>query len=112
MMKLQEIGLELQGIRRLRGLSQKQVAKLSGVGEKTISSFETGERIDGMSVRQLFALLECYGMSPMEFFGNQLMGQMREMQQRFCELMCDGTHTPKCVSLRRLLATDAPTVPS
>ena len=36
-----DLVLKLREIRRLRGLSQKDVAKLSGVGEKTISSFET-----------------------------------------------------------------------
>ena len=36
-----DLVLKLREVRRLRGLSQKDVARLSGVGEKTISSFET-----------------------------------------------------------------------
>ena len=40
-----DLVLKLREIRRMRGLSQKDVARLSGVGAKTISSFETGERI-------------------------------------------------------------------
>ena len=40
-----DLVLKLRELRDLRGLSQKDVARLSGVGEKTISSFETGERI-------------------------------------------------------------------
>ncbi len=35
-----DIVLKLRELRRLRGYSQKVVARLTGVGEKTISSFE------------------------------------------------------------------------
>lgn len=52
--------LKLRELRRLRGLSQKDAARLSGVGEKTLSSFETGQRIDTMKVSQLQALLTIY----------------------------------------------------
>ena len=53
----------------MRGLSQKDVARLSGVGEKTISSFETGQRIGSIKVAQLKKMLKVYGMSELEFFG-------------------------------------------
>ena len=56
----------------MRGLSQKDVARMSGVGEKTISSFETGERVGSMKLAQLKRLLEVYGMSETEFFGGSV----------------------------------------
>ena len=58
-----DLVLKLREIRRLRGLSQKDVAKLSGVGEKTISSFETGQRIGSLKLAQLKKLLSVYGLS-------------------------------------------------
>ena len=64
-----DLVLKLREIRRLRGLSQKDVAKLSGVGEKTISSFETGQRIGSLKLAQLKRLLGVYGLSEAEFFG-------------------------------------------
>ncbi len=64
-----DLVLKLREIRRLRGLSQKDVAKLSGVGEKTISSFETGQRIGSLKLAQLRKMLSVYGMSEAEFFG-------------------------------------------
>ena len=64
-----DLVLKLREIRRLRGLSQKDVAKLSGVGEKTISSFETGQRIGSLKLAQLKRMLSVYGMSEAEFFG-------------------------------------------
>jgi transcriptional regulator with XRE-family HTH domain len=64
-----DLVLKLREIRRLRGLSQKDVAKLSGVGEKTISSFETGQRIGSLKLAQLKKMLSVYGMSEAEFFG-------------------------------------------
>lgn len=64
-----DLVLKLREIRRLRGLSQKDVAKLSGVGEKTISSFETGQRIGSLKLAQLKKMLSVYGISEAEFFG-------------------------------------------
>lgn len=64
-----DLVLKLREIRRLRGLSQKDVSRLSGVGEKTISSFETGQRIGSLKLSQLHRLLEVYGMTEAEFFG-------------------------------------------
>ena len=64
-----DIVLKLREIRRMRGLSQKDVARLSGVGEKTISSFETGQRIGSLKLAQLKKMLKAYGMSETEFFG-------------------------------------------
>ena len=64
-----DIVLKLREIRRMRGLSQKDVAKMSGVGEKTISSFETGQRIGSLKLAQLKKMLKAYGMTEAEFFG-------------------------------------------
>jgi len=64
-----DLVLKLREIRRLRGLSQKDVAKLSGVGEKTISSFETGQRIGSLKLAQLKKMLKVYGITEAEFFG-------------------------------------------
>ncbi|HUF16432.1 MAG TPA: helix-turn-helix transcriptional regulator [Thermoanaerobaculia bacterium] len=67
-----DIVLKLRELRRLQGLSQKDVALRCGVGEKTISSFETGERIGSLKISQLRKLLAVYGVSEAEFFGNTL----------------------------------------
>jgi len=56
----------------MKGLRQKDVAHRSGLGVKTISSFETGERIGSLKVSQLERLLKAYGMSPAEFFSERL----------------------------------------
>lgn len=64
-----DIVIKLREIRRMRGLSQKDVAKMSGVGEKTISSFETGQRIGSLKLAQLKKMLKIYGMTEAEFFG-------------------------------------------
>jgi transcriptional regulator with XRE-family HTH domain len=64
-----DLVLKLREIRRMRGLSQKDVARLSGVGEKTISSFETGQRIGSLKLAQLKKLLGVYGLTECDFFG-------------------------------------------
>ena len=67
-----DLVLKLREARRMRGLSQKDAARLSGVGEKTISSFETGFRIDSLKLSQLRSLLEAYGLTEAEFFGGSV----------------------------------------
>lgn len=67
-----DLVLKLRELRRMRGLTQKDVARLSGVGAKTISSFETGERIGSLKLAQLERLLEVYGLSEREFFGGTI----------------------------------------
>lgn len=71
-----DLVLKLREIRRLRGLSQKDVARLSGVGEKTISSFETGQRIGSLKLAQLKRMLKVYGMTEAEFFGSSVERQI------------------------------------
>ena len=67
-----DIVLKLREIRRMRKLSQKDVAKMSGVGEKTISSFETGQRIGSLKLNQLKRMLKAYGLTEAEFFGGSV----------------------------------------
>ena len=71
-----DLVLKLREIRRLRGLSQKDVARLSGVGEKTISSFETGQRIGSLKLAQLKRMLGVYGLTEAEFFGGSVERQI------------------------------------
>ena len=77
-MKLKlDLVLRLREARRLSGLSQKEAARKSGIGEKSISTFETGRRIDAMTVSQLQKLLAAYNLTLEEFhsgaFADQLM---------------------------------------
>ena len=67
-----DLVLKLREARRMRGLTQKDVARLSGVGEKTISSFETGDRIGSLKLAQLERLLSAYGLTEADFFGAKL----------------------------------------
>jgi len=71
-----DIVLKLRELRRMRGLTQKDVSRLADVGEKTVSSFETGERIGSLKLSQLRKLLTLYGVTEEEFFS-------RRMDQRF-----------------------------
>ena len=71
-----DLVLKLREIRRMRGLSQKDVAKMSGVGEKTISSFETGQRIGALKLAQLKRMLSVYGLTEAEFFGGSVEKQI------------------------------------
>ena len=71
-----DLVLKLREIRRMRGLSQKDVARLSGVGEKTISSFETGQRIGSLKLSQLKRLLKVYGLTEADFFGSSVERQI------------------------------------
>src|SRR6185503_1033401 len=71
-----DLVLKLREIRRMRGLSQKDVAEMSGVGEKTISSFETGQRIGSLKLAQLKKLLAVYGLTEVEFFGSSVEKQI------------------------------------
>ena len=72
-----DLVLKLREIRRMRGLSQKDVSRLSGVGEKTISSFETGQRIGSLKLSQLKRLLGVYGLTESQFFGGTVVQSVR-----------------------------------
>src|SRR5216684_2183457 len=75
-----DIVLKLRELRRLHRLSQKEVALSAGIGEKTLSSFETGERLPSMKLVQLLSLLTVYETTPAEFFGGKVETDV------FCEL--------------------------
>jgi transcriptional regulator with XRE-family HTH domain len=97
-----DLVLKLREIRRLRGLSQKDVAKLSGVGEKTISSFETGQRIGSLKLAQLKKMLSVYGLSEAEFFGCSVERQIApweldDEESAALRLMDDLRGLPKAV---------------
>jgi transcriptional regulator with XRE-family HTH domain len=63
-----DLVIRLRDVRLLCGLTQAEVAKRSGVGMKTISSYETGARIDQIKVVQLLKILRVYGVAPAAFF--------------------------------------------
>lgn len=63
-----EWGRHLCGLREQRAFTQAYVAQESGVGEKTISSFETGIRIASVKVVQLKRILGVYGITLEQFF--------------------------------------------
>lgn len=56
-------------LRVRRGLTQGDVAKMSGVGVKSISSLETGERIGSLKLSQLLRILNACNTTEAEFFG-------------------------------------------
>ena len=102
-----DIVLKLREIRRMRGLSQKDVARMSGVGEKTISSFETGHRIGSLKLAQLKKMLKTYGMSESEFFGATVEKRIAPWElddvQMATERVLDDLHAlPKPVQLNIL----------
>lgn len=67
-----DLVLKLRELRKMQGLSQKDLAKRSGVGEKTISSFETGQRIGSLKLKQLEKILDAYGVTKREFFSGAI----------------------------------------
>jgi transcriptional regulator with XRE-family HTH domain len=60
---LMNLAIKLRRLRESAGMTQPEVARISGVGVKTISSFETGQRIDSIKVSQFVALCKAYGVS-------------------------------------------------
>jgi transcriptional regulator with XRE-family HTH domain len=64
--------LKLRELRARKGLNQEQVAKRANIGVKTLSSFESGSRIDSMKISQLEAILLVYGVSLHQFFSRAI----------------------------------------
>ena len=62
------IGLNIQDNRLLRGMTQEELAARSGIGSKTISSYECGARITKVRVAHLAALCAVFGVTLVEFF--------------------------------------------
>lgn len=103
-----DLVLKLREIRRMRGLSQKDVARLSGVGEKTISSFETGQRIGSLKVAQLRRMLGVYGLTEADFFGGMIEKQIAPWEldehQMATVRLLDDLHALPQPTQRNLLA--------
>lgn len=84
----------------MRGLTQKDVARLSGVGEKTISSFETGQRIGSLKLAQLKRMLSVYGLTEGDFFSGSVEKEIApweldEQQMATVKLLDDLHALPK-----------------
>ena len=71
-----DLVLKLRELRRMRNLTQQEVAELAGVGAKTVSSFETGDRITSLKLSQLLQLLSAYNLTAAEFFGGRVEQQV------------------------------------
>lgn len=103
-----DLVLKLRELRRMRGLTQQDVARLSGVGVKTISSFETGARIASLKLSQLGRLLAVYGLTEAEFFGLMIETQIAPWELDEEELatrrLLDDLHGLSKTAQRNLLA--------
>ncbi len=67
-----DIVLKLRELRARAGLTQEEVARRSGVGVKTLSSFESGARTPTMKLAQLEAILRVYRVTLVQFFSRAL----------------------------------------
>lgn len=94
-----DLVLKLRELRRMSGLSQKEAALSSGLGEKTLSSFETGERIAAIKLAQLLALLAVYDVSPAEFFGGKVeanvFGEIERLNARELQIIRELRSLPE-----------------
>jgi len=68
-------GLKLRVMREEASLSQNQVAAASGVGPKTISSYEVGTRTHTMKLAQFEAICEACGQNPGEVLAHLMFGK-------------------------------------
>jgi transcriptional regulator with XRE-family HTH domain len=57
---LAEVGKEVAKLRKSRGMTQTELAKLSGLGQSTLARFETGG-VTEFGSRKLLRLLEVMG---------------------------------------------------
>ena len=64
--------LKLRELRAHAGMTQEEVARRSRLGVKTISSFESGARIESMKLSQLEALLAAYAITLAQFFSRSM----------------------------------------
>jgi len=67
-----DLVVKLRDLRARAGLTQSQAAERSGLGMKTISSFESGNRIVSIRLAQLEKLLSVYGVTLQQFFSSDL----------------------------------------
>lgn len=66
--ELVDVADRLYRARKNAGYTQKTAALHSGVGKKSISSFETRDRISTLKIGQLAKLLRTYGLTLRVFF--------------------------------------------
>ena len=103
-----DVVLKLRELRRMRGLTQQDLADLSDVGPKTISSFETGERIGSLKLAQLERMLEVYGLTESEFFGGTIEKEIApwelDEEQMATRRLVDDLHALSKPAQRNLLA--------
>ena len=103
-----DVVLKLRELRRMRGLTQQDLADLSGVGAKTISSFETGERIGSLKLAQLQRLLTAYGVTEAEFFGGSIEQEIApwelDEEEMATRRLLDNLHALSKTAQRNLLA--------
>jgi transcriptional regulator with XRE-family HTH domain len=71
-MRTFDVGIKLREARHRAGLSQREAAQKSGVGHGSISSFESGNRLQSLKIRHAEALCRAYGLTMREFFGGEL----------------------------------------
>lgn len=64
--------LKLRELRAHAGLTQEDVARQCRIGVKTISSFESGARIESMKLSQLEAILAAYKLTLAQFFSRSM----------------------------------------
>lgn len=57
---LADLGREVARLRKAKGLTQKQLGALTGMGQSTLARFETGQ-VAEFGVRKLLRLLEVLG---------------------------------------------------
>lgn len=69
---MMDLVVKLRELRRDAGLTQKDVGRLTGLGNRTISSFETGQRVGSMKLSQFEKILRVYGVSIGDFFSYKL----------------------------------------
>lgn len=99
-----DLVLKLRELRRLRGLSQKRAAIASGIGEKTLSSFETGERISSIKLGQLLAILAAYDTTLAEFVGcrveTAIFAEFERLTQQETEIIRGLRRLPDVAKIR------------
>lgn len=62
----QSFGARVRYFRQIRGLSQEQLSKATGLERKTISRLETGA--GATSLRTVYTVADALSVEPLEFF--------------------------------------------
>ena len=92
---LADLGREVARLRKAKGLTQKELGALTGMGQSTLARFETG-RVAEFGARKLLRLLEVLG------HGLAVTAE----RPQFTDLLCrPGTEQPVAHALARYLRT-------